>query len=50
MKAVSGKRFMRLLTNRGWELERVNGSHYIYSHSENIARISLPVHGNQTLN
>ena len=49
MKAVSGKHFMLLLKNRGWELKRVNGSHHIFSHPDNIARISLPVHGNQAL-
>jgi predicted RNA binding protein YcfA (HicA-like mRNA interferase family) len=49
MKAVSGKRFIRLLVNLGWELKRVNGSHHIFSHPDNMARISVPVHGNKAL-
>ncbi len=49
MKAVSGKRFCRLLEERGWELRRVNGSHHIYAKLENPARISVPVHRNMSL-
>ncbi len=49
MKAVSGKRFCRLLETRGWELKRVTGSHHIYAKLNNPARISVPVHKNQPL-
>ena len=49
MKAVSGKRFCRLLNDKGWQLKRVNGSHHIFSRAGNIARISVPVHGNTPL-
>lgn len=49
MKVVSGKRFMRLLEQHGWQLKRVNGSHHIFTHSDSRARISLPVHANKPL-
>ena len=49
MKAISGKRFCRLVESKGWELKRINGSHYIYAKAGNIARISVPVHGNTPL-
>ncbi len=49
MKAVSGKRFCRILESKGWELKRVNGSHHIYFKANNIARISVPVHGTTPL-
>ncbi len=49
MKAVSGKRLIRLLKKHGWELQRVNGSHHIFTHPESIARLSVPVHGNHSL-
>ena len=45
MKAVSGKRFCRIIESKGWELKRINGSHHIYCIVGNIARISVPVHG-----
>ncbi|MFQ5436043.1 MAG: type II toxin-antitoxin system HicA family toxin [Anaerolineae bacterium] len=49
MKAVSGKKFARLLENHDWELVRVKGSHHIYMKAGNPARISIPIHGNRSL-
>ena len=49
MKAVNGRRFCRLIEQKGWELKRINGSHHIYAKSGNPARISVPVHGNKPL-
>ena len=49
MKTVSGKRFCRLLENKGWLLRRINGSHHIYTKDDSIIRISVPVHGNKPL-
>ena len=46
---ISGKRLCKLLEVRGWVLQRVKGSHYIYSKPGNLARISVPVHGNTSL-
>ena len=45
MKAVSGRRFCRLLESRGWQLRRIRGGHFIYAKEGQDARISVPVHG-----
>ena len=49
MKSISGKQLAKLLEKKGWMLLRVQGSHHIYGKSGNDARISVPVHKNQTL-
>ena len=49
MKAISGKDFAKLLERNGWALQRVNGSHHIYSKEGSPVRISLPIHGNVPL-
>ncbi len=49
MKQISGKDFARLLQQKGWELKRINGSHHIFAKSGHIERISVPIHGNQSL-
>jgi predicted RNA binding protein YcfA (HicA-like mRNA interferase family) len=49
LKAVSGKKFCKLLELKGWELAQINGSHHIYTKIEHTARISVPVHGNTSL-
>ena len=49
MKAVSGKRFCRVLETNGWELKRINGSHHIYAKTGNTVRVSVPVHGHVPL-
>ena len=49
MKSISGKEFAKLLARNGWILLRVNGSHHIFEKPGNSQRISVPIHGNQTL-
>ncbi|MGI8494288.1 MAG: type II toxin-antitoxin system HicA family toxin [Pyrinomonadaceae bacterium] len=49
MKTISGKKFVKLLEQNGWELLRIQGSHHIYGKSGNEARISVPIHKNQEL-
>lgn len=49
MKSVSGKEMARLLEKKGWQLARIKGSHHVYIYPGSPARISLPVHGNQSL-
>jgi len=49
MKSLSGKEFASLLERYGWQLMRVNGSHHIYGKTGNVARLSVPIHGNQAL-
>ncbi|HEX8564283.1 MAG TPA: type II toxin-antitoxin system HicA family toxin [Pyrinomonadaceae bacterium] len=49
MKSVSGKSFAKILEKNGWILLRVQGSHYIYGKTGNEVRISVPIHGDQSL-
>lgn len=49
MKSVSGKQFCKLLVSRGWQLKRINGSHFIYAKTGVPVRISVPVHGDKSL-
>ena len=49
MKSVSGKDFAKLLERHGWSLLRVQGSHHVYGKAGSSIRLSLPIHGNQTL-
>ena len=49
MKPISGKQLAHLLEKKGWELKRVKGSHNVYAKPDNIARLSIPIHGNQPL-
>lgn len=49
MKILTGKEFARLLEKRGWVLTRVRGSHHVYMKPGLPTRISVPVHGNQSL-
>lgn len=49
MKSVSGKEFAKILERQGWTLLRVQGSHHIYGKTGNDVRLSIPIHGNQTL-
>ncbi len=38
-----------MLEKNGWVLQRVNGSHHIYSKEGSHTQISLPIHGNVPL-
>jgi predicted RNA binding protein YcfA (HicA-like mRNA interferase family) len=49
MKVVSGKELGRILERHGWRLQRIQGSHHIYSKAGIRAILSIPVHGNQGL-
>ena len=49
MRAVSGKEFCRVLEQHGWSLLRVSGSHHIYGKAGVSVRLSVPVHGNDSL-
>jgi len=49
MKSISGKELARLLERHGWQLMRINGSHHIYGRSGSMARLSVPIHGNESL-
>jgi predicted RNA binding protein YcfA (HicA-like mRNA interferase family) len=49
MRAISGKDFCRVLEQNGWSLLRVTGSHHIYGKAGVNVRLSVPVHGNDSL-
>jgi predicted RNA binding protein YcfA (HicA-like mRNA interferase family) len=49
VKPISAKDFARLLRQHGWEQARVKGSHHVYTKRGNPARISLPIHANQSV-
>lgn len=49
MKPVSGKKFCKILESDGWELKGITGSHHIHAKTGDIARITVPVHGNTLL-
>ena len=49
MKQVLGKQFIKIIEKKGWQLKRINGSHYIFSKPGRTERISVPVHGNKPL-
>ena len=49
MNPVSGSAFARAVAKRGWTLLRINGSHHIYGKLGEVARLSIPVHGNKPL-
>lgn len=49
MKSISGKVFCRLLHLYGWQLQRIRGSHHIYTHPDKTAILTVPVHANQDL-
>ena len=49
MKQVSGKRLVRVVAQRGWQLSRVKGSHHIFTMPGRRERLVIPVHGNQPL-
>jgi predicted RNA binding protein YcfA (HicA-like mRNA interferase family) len=49
MKSVSGKELAKILERNGWTKLRVHGSHHIYGKPGNMARLSVPIHGNRPL-
>ena len=49
MKPVSGKRMCSRLEERGWVLDRINGSHHVYRHAATGRSVTVPVHANTDL-
>jgi predicted RNA binding protein YcfA (HicA-like mRNA interferase family) len=49
LKQISGKDFCLLLTDQGWSLARIKGSHHIFFKEGVRDRIVVPVHGNKPL-
>jgi predicted RNA binding protein YcfA (HicA-like mRNA interferase family) len=49
MKSISGKAFCKFLHLHGWQLQRIRGSHHIYTHPDKAEILTVPVHANQDL-
>lgn len=49
MKSVSGRELSRVLERHGWTLQRVTGSHHIYTKPGQQAHLSVPIHTNKPL-
>jgi predicted RNA binding protein YcfA (HicA-like mRNA interferase family) len=49
MKSISGKLFCKILHLNGWQLQRIRGSHHIYTHPEKSVILTVPIHANQDL-
>jgi predicted RNA binding protein YcfA (HicA-like mRNA interferase family) len=43
MKALSGKEFIKVLEKKGWVLQRIRGSHHLFSKIGQTEIISIPV-------
>lgn len=44
LPAIKPKQLIRALERRGWELDRVRGSHYIMAHPDRDQMVSVPYH------
>ena len=49
MKQVTGQELCRALERQGWRLQRVTGSHHIYTKLGSRAHLSVPIHGSKPL-
>lgn len=49
MKSISGRQLCKIVEQRGWILQRITGSHYIYENPQQDKILSIPVHRNQDL-
>ena len=44
MPALTPQELGKILEARGWELDRIKGSHHIYYHSQTGQRVVVPFH------
>jgi predicted RNA binding protein YcfA (HicA-like mRNA interferase family) len=49
VKPITGVELGRLLESKGWTLQRISGSHQIYTKPGERKTLSVPVHGNSNL-
>jgi len=45
----SSKNLIKLLKERGWQLDRIKGSHHVFYHPKENKAVIVPVHGNLDL-
>lgn len=44
LPAIKSRQLIRVMERRGWELDRVRGSHYVMKHHAERRSIPVPVH------
>lgn len=49
MKQVSGKELAKAIQSKGWTLNRIKGSHHIFTKTGHVERIVIPMHGSRPL-
>ena len=49
MKQVTGAEFAKAITEKGWRLARVKGSHHVYIKDGRQERIVVPFYGTKPL-
>jgi len=49
LKQVSGKDLAKAIQQAGWNLNRVKGSHHIFTKAGRRERIVIPIHGSRPL-
>jgi predicted RNA binding protein YcfA (HicA-like mRNA interferase family) len=49
VKPITGRELCGLLEETGWKLQRIAGSHHIYSKPGERKILSIPVHSNRNL-
>ncbi len=49
MKQVSGKQLASVVAQRGWRLNRIKGSHHIFTMAGRRERLVIPIHSNKPL-
>lgn len=49
MKPIAGLDLLRLLTDAGWRVRRIKGSHHVLTKPGETKIISLPIHGNKEI-
>lgn len=46
---MNGKQVIKLLKEKGWQLDRINGSHHIFKKEGIVYLITVPVHGSDDI-
>jgi predicted RNA binding protein YcfA (HicA-like mRNA interferase family) len=49
VKVVTGRQLCKVITQHGWELKRIRGSHHIFGQPGNPTILTVPIHGNKPL-
>lgn len=47
LPAVNPKELIKALERKGWQLDRIRGSHHILVHAQQRRALTIPVHGRE---